>query len=59
MATRSKSLKTAVKKEAQKAETEARTGDIKTVKQQSIGDWREQQAGADLPTSQRRLHPPE
>lgn len=47
----SKSLKT-----VKQAEPEAH--DVKTVKQQSIGDWREQQAAADLPTSTRRLHPP-
>lgn len=53
----SKSLKSAVKKEAK--ESEARTGDVKT----SIGDWREEQArlantGDSLPTSTRRSHPP-
>ena len=51
----SKGLKTAVQKEARKAEA----GDVKPVRQQDIGAWREQQAGADLPTSARRSHPPE
>lgn len=54
----SKSLKKAVKTEVAEAATEAKTGDVKTVKETDIGSWREQQAGADLPTSTRRLHPP-
>lgn len=54
----SKSLKKAVHVEAKQAEHEAKTGNVKTVPEKSIGDWREQQAGADLPTNTRRSHPP-
>lgn len=59
----SKSLKTAVKKEAKQAETEARTGDVVTKAQKGdLGPWREDQARlantTDMPTATRRSHPP-
>jgi hypothetical protein len=47
MATESKSLEKAVDKEVKKAETEAKTGNVKTEK-----------APVDLPTGTRRFHPP-
>jgi hypothetical protein len=58
-----KSIKEAVVKEAPQAEKSAETGNVKTVPQQSIGDWREEQTrvandpATSLPTGTRRSHP--